>query len=531
MTTIVPSTAALADLDVDAVVIATATGDEGLLVAGGAADLDAALGGRLTQVLASLGATGKAGETVRFATLGTVPCATVLAVGLGPLATSSTPMSSTPIGTEALRRAAGVAVRSLAGTARVAVALAAAPGAVTSESVRAVAEGALLGTYSYDGLRTTSANGRPRPVEELTVLVDEQSLPTAEEELRRATVVTDAVTLVRDLVNTPPSHLSPALLADIAVERATAAGVTVEVLDEVTLAEGGFGGLLGVGQGSANPPRLVRLEWRGGGSERPALALVGKGITFDSGGLSLKPSTSMEWMKTDMAGAAAVLGTVIAAARLKLPITLTGWMPCAENMPSGDAIRPSDVLTLRGGTRVEVLNTDAEGRLVLADALVRANEESPDLIVDVATLTGAQIVALGHRTSGLMGRAAAVDAVASAAAAADESVWPMPLPPDLRKGLDSTVADIANVPPGGNRDGGMLVAAHFLASFVPEKVSWAHIDIAGPSWNGGEPYGHTPKGGTGMIVRTLVQLAQDRATTTASPGSATGSPAESPAEG
>jgi leucyl aminopeptidase len=260
-----------------------------------------------------------------------------------------------------------------------------------------------------------------------------------------------------------------------------------------------------------NPPRLVRLEWRGGGTAgAPALALVGKGITFDSGGLSLKPAASMEWMKTDMAGAASTLAAIIAAARLELPLTMTAWLPCAENMPSGEAIRPSDVLTLRNGKRVEVLNTDAEGRLVLGDALVRAAEESPELIVDVATLTGAQIVALGNRTTGLMGRDAAVAAVTDAAAVAGEAVWPMPMPPELRKGLDSAVADIANVAAGGNRDGGMLIAAHFLAAFVPEETAWAHLDIAGPSWNGGEPYGYTPKGATGAIVRTLIQLAEDR---------------------
>ncbi len=517
MTSIAPSSAALVDLKTDAVVIGTAVGENGLVVTGGAAEVDAALGGRLESVLAALGATGKAGETVRFATLGALPAATVLAVGLGPLASPSAPLSgpvagpvSGPVDTEVLRRAAGTALRALAGTGSVALTLAAAPGSITAESVRAVAEGALLGTYTFDRLRTTSAKGLPTPVGALTLLVDGTSLPLAQAEIDRAVVVAESVVLVRDLVNTPPSHLSPALLADVAVEQATAAGVTVEVLDEVALAEGGFGGIVGVGQGSVNPPRLIRLEWRGGG-ESPALALVGKGITFDSGGLSLKPPTAMEWMKTDMAGAAAVLATVVAAARLRLPVTVTGWMPCAENMPSGDAIRPSDVLTLRGGTRVEVLNTDAEGRLVLADALVRAAEEAPDLIVDIATLTGAQIVSLGQRTSAVIGRDGAVEAVTTAAAATGESVWPMPLPPELRKGLDSTVADIANVPPGGSRDGGMLVAAHFLAHFVPDEASWAHIDIAGPSWNGGQPYGHTPKGGTGVIVRTLLQLAEDLA--------------------
>ncbi|ONH28369.1 leucyl aminopeptidase [Pseudofrankia asymbiotica] len=513
MTSAVAAAAALKTLDVDAVVIGTAAGDDGPIPLGGSAELDAALGGRLAKVLADVGATGRAGDVVRFATLGAIQAGSVVAVGVGPLPAGGVG----ELEHEALRRAAGAATRALAGTARVATTLALAGGAATPESVRSVAEGALLGAYSFDVFRTTSAKGRPVPAEEVVVLVGEADAEMAAGAVEHALTVTDAVRLVRDLVNTPPGHLPPARLAEIAEQEATAAGLLVEVLDEKELADGGYGGLLGVGQGSTNPPRLVRLEWPGAGAAdgaEPApvaLALVGKGITFDSGGLSLKPPTSMEWMKTDMAGAASVLAALVAAARLRLPARVVGWLACAENMPSGTAIRPSDVLTLRGGTRVEVLNTDAEGRLVLGDALVRAGEEKPAMIVDVATLTGAQIVALGQRTTGLLGRDGAVDAVATAAKATGEAVWPMPMPPELRKGLDSTVADIANVPTNGSRDGGMLVAAHFLAAFAPADVPWAHLDIAGPSWNGGESYGHTPKAATGAITRTLIQLAEDRA--------------------
>ncbi|OHV36254.1 MULTISPECIES: leucyl aminopeptidase [Pseudofrankia] len=504
--------AALKTLDVDAVVIGTAAGDDGPVPLGGTAELDAALGGRLAKVLADVGATGRAGDVVRFATLGAIQAGSVVAVGVGPLPAGG----AAELDHEALRRAGGAATRALAGTARIATTLALAGGAATPESVRAAAEGALLGAYSFDVFRTTSAKGRPAPAEEVVVLVDEAD-PAISTAVEHAVTVTDAVRLVRDLVNTPPGHLPPARLAEIAEQEAATAGLLVEVLDERELADGGYGGLLGVGQGSTNPPRLVRLEWPGAGAAdgaEPApvaLALVGKGITFDSGGLSLKPPLSMEWMKTDMAGAASVLAALVAAARLRLPARVVGWLACAENMPSGTAIRPSDVLTLRGGTRVEVLNTDAEGRLVLGDALVRAAEEKPAMIVDVATLTGAQIVALGQRTTGLLGRDGAVEAVAAAARTSGEAVWPMPLPPELRKGLDSTVADIANVPANGSRDGGMLVAGHFLATFVPTDVPWAHLDIAGPSWNGGEPYGHTPKAATGAITRTLIQLAEDRA--------------------
>ena len=220
----------------------------------------------------------------------------------------------------------------------------------------------------------------------------------------------------------------------------------------------------------------------------------------------------MVTMKSDMAGAAATLGAVVAAAGLQLPIRVVGWLALAENMPSGSAIRPSDVLTIYGGKRVEVLNTDAEGRLVLADALVRAGEESPDVIVDIATLTGAQLVALGSRTAGLMGNDDGLrDKVVAAARTAGETVWPMPMPEELRRNLDSSVADIANVPTNGSRDGGMLTAAHFLSEFVPKGTPWAHLDIAGPSFHSGEAYGYVSRGGTAFATRTLVQLAADLA--------------------
>jgi len=252
----------------------------------------------------------------------------------------------------------------------------------------------------------------------------------------------------------------------------------------------------------------VRIAYRHPKAKR-TIALVGKGITFDSGGLSLKPAASMEWMKADMAGAAAVVAALSAIARLKLPINVTGWVPTAENMPSGSAIRPGDVLTMYGGKRVEVLNTDAEGRLILGDAIARASEEAPDLIVDTATLTGAQLVALGVRTAGVMANDDDLRSrVCDAAARAGELVWPMPLPAELRKSIDSDVADIVNT---GDRYGGMLVAGMFLKEFVGEGIPWAHIDIAGPSFNTNTPHGYTPKGATGVAVRTLVQFASDEA--------------------
>jgi leucyl aminopeptidase len=237
--------------------------------------------------------------------------------------------------------------------------------------------------------------------------------------------------------------------------------------------------------------------------------LVGKGVTFDSGGLSLKPADAMITMKCDMGGAAAVVAATRAIARLKLPIAVTTWAPMVENMPSGTAQRPSDVLKMYSGKTVEVLNTDAEGRLILADALARACEDSPDLLVDVATLTGAVVIALGHRTSAIMANDDELRAhVHGAAGRAGENMWPMPLPEELRAGLKSAVADIANV---GERFGGALSAGIFLKEFVADGVKWVHLDIAGTAFNESEPHGYTPKGGTGAAVRTLVQLAEDMA--------------------
>jgi leucyl aminopeptidase len=318
--------------------------------------------------------------------------------------------------------------------------------------------------------------------------------------------VTAGVATVRDLVNTPAGHLHPKDLADAAVRLATKSGLEVEVLDERALRRRGYGGILGVGQGSANPPRLVRIAYR---PARPTahLALVGKGITFDTGGLSIKPPLGMEWMKSDMGGAAAVIAATVAIAQLRVPLSVTTYAPLAENMPSGSATRPSDVLTMYGGRTVEVLNTDAEGRLVLADALVRAAEDEPDVVVDLATLTGAQLVALGTRVAGVMGNDDTTrDLFHRAASDAGEATWPMPLPEELRKGLDSQVADLTNHDPG--RMGGMLVGGLFLREFVADDLPWVHVDLAGPAFNKEDAYGYTPRGGTGYGVRTLVTLAE-----------------------
>jgi leucyl aminopeptidase len=484
-------------VEADAVVIGVTKQASGALPVPGTKDVDDALGGALAQTLATLGATGEPGEVTRIPSGGRLAAPLIAAVGLGAAAEGDAAVDP-----EVLRRAAGSAVRALlagrTGDMRIALALPASDPA----GVGAVALGGLLGGYAFRRYRTG-----PAPAASLTVLADAgDAAPAAQ----RAQVLADAVGLVRDLVNTGPSDLVPAMFADRAEQVAADTGLKVTVLNEDDLADGGYGGLIGVGQGSVHPPRLVRLEHAPEGAAR-TLVLAGKGITFDSGGLSLKPAKSMETMKSDMSGAAAVLGAMQAIAALDLPVRVVGYLAIAENMPGGSAQRPSDVLTIFGGTTVEVTNTDAEGRLVLADALAASAADSPDILIDVATLTGAQVVALGPLVAGVMANDDGLrDAVVDAAGRAGEAMWGMPLPAELAKGLESTVADLVNLPADG-RGGGMLVAGLFLQEFVPSGVRWAHLDIAGPAFNEGAPHGYTPKGGTGAATRTLVQIAQDLA--------------------
>ncbi len=483
----------------DVLVIGAAKGPKGPQLAAGNAAVDKAFGGRLAKTLTDLGFAGDEDEAVRVPTMGSLGATSVVVVGLG---------DPKKVTAETLRRAAGAGVRAAAGARRATTTLALSSAVDPAQALRAVAEGSLLGSYDFTKFRNASLAGRKEPVQAVTVAVPDPKSKPSNAAAKRAEIVADAVALARDLTNTPPGDLHPADLADVARTEGTKAGCTVDVMDEKALRKGKYGGILGVGQGSANPPRLIRMEWRHPRATR-TIAIVGKGVTFDSGGISIKPAASMEWMKSDMAGAAAVIAAMTAIARLGLAVNVTGWAPTAENMPSGAAIRPGDVLTMYGGKRVEILNTDAEGRLILGDAIVRASEEKPDLIVDAATLTGAQLVALGNRTAGVMSndddlRARIVDA----AGRAGELMWPMPLPAELRKSIDSDVADITNT---GDRYGGMLVGGVFLREFVGEGIPWAHLDVAGPAYNTVEAWGYTPKGGTGVPVRTFVQLAEDEA--------------------
>ncbi|MEU8776137.1 leucyl aminopeptidase [Streptomyces sp. NPDC048606] len=507
MTALTLSTAGAATLRADALVVGVAKGPKGLLVAAGAEAVDKAFDGKLSAVLDALGASGAEGEITKLPAPAGLKVPVVLAVGLG-----TAPEADESFDEEVLRRAAGSASRALHGTKKAAFALP----LDDASAVTAVAEGALLGAYAftaYQGGEKKAGNGKnsgpKQPLAEVALLGAKPRDKEHKAAAERATIVATEVNIARDLINTPPNDLTPEAFAAVASATAKENGIKVQILDEKALVKGGYGGIMGVGKGSENPPRLVKLTYTHAKAEK-SLAFVGKGITYDSGGISLKPAGHNETMKCDMAGAAAVFAAVVAAAKLGLRVNVTGWLALAENMPSGSATKPGDVLRMYSGKTVEVLNTDAEGRLVLGDALTKASEDNPDAIVDVATLTGAMVLALGDRTFGIMANDDAFrTSIHEIAEEVGESSWPMPLPEDLRKSMDSPTADIANM---GVRMGGGLVAGLFLREFVGEGITWAHLDIAGPAFHEGAPYGYTPKGGTGSAVRTLVRLAERTAT-------------------
>ncbi|MGW7251978.1 leucyl aminopeptidase [Streptomyces decoyicus] len=506
MTALTLSTSSAATVRADAVVVGVAKGAKGVVVAPGAEVVDKAFGGKLAAVLETLGASGAEGEVTKLPAADGLKAPVVLAVGLG-----EAPGKDDGYDNEALRRAAGSAARALTGSKKAGFALP----VEDAEAAAAVSEGALLGAYSFTAYRSNgngqNAKGgkkndaKSAPLAEVALLGTKPRDKEIKAAAERSQALAAEINRARDLINMPPNDLDPKAFAAEAQAAAKEFGLKVEVLDEKALKKGGYGGLLGVGQGAEAPPRLVRIAHTHAKATK-TLALVGKGITYDSGGISLKPAGHNETMKCDMSGAAAVFAAVVAAARLGLEVNVTGWLALAENMPSGSATRPGDVLTMYSGKTVEVLNTDAEGRLVLADALTRASEETPDAIVDVATLTGAMVLALGNRTFGIMANDDAFrTSVHEIAEEVGEQSWPMPMPSELRKGMDSPVADIANM---GERMGGGLVAGLFLKEFVGEGITWAHLDIAGPAFHEGAPWGYTPKGGTGSAVRTLVRLAE-----------------------
>jgi leucyl aminopeptidase len=476
----------------DAVVVGAWKTPRGVTLADGADDVGEAFGRSLGPLLSTLGFTGKSGEVARVPTGGTVASPLLVLVGMGEKPTDRAAEVL------AVRRAAGVAARSTANAASVAVSLPATdPGLV-----RNVLEGYLLGGYAFSRYQSKTPDKRAGTLTVLSPVARRQEAITAFEESQ---VVAEAVNAVRDWVNTPAGDLTPPAFADEIARAARGSKVKVTVLDDAELTALGCGGLLGVGGGSSAPPRLVELRYSPAGSVAH-LALVGKGITFDSGGLSIKTAAGMETMKCDMAGAATITQAALAIARLGLPLRVTAYACLAENMVSGSSMRPGDVLTIYGGKTVEVLNTDAEGRLVLADGLVRATEQEPDVIVDVATLTGHMMQALGNKVGAVFGSEEIVGPLVLAGRATGEKHWPMPIPQDVVDRVHgSKIADLAQH--DWTRWGGGLFAAAFLREFTGERP-WAHLDIAGPGFNKGAAVGHWTTGGTGFALTTLVDFAR-----------------------
>jgi leucyl aminopeptidase len=458
---------------------------------------DAALEGCLGRLAANREFTGKAATSRLVHTQGKLPAEQLLLVGLGKRDT---------LDLERLRQAAGNAVQALRGArvARFSSALQLA--GVLPEALEAVGTGALLGSYSFEWYKTKDREER-FSFEGMTLLLPQGSDPEpARARIEAVESLCQGVRLARDLVSQPGNVVTTGYLANTAREIAGRYGLVCRVYEQDELEQMGLHALVAVGKGSAEPPRLIVLEYHGPGAKGRPTVLVGKGITFDSGGISLKPGAGMEEMKTDMAGSAAVLGTLSAAAGLKLPVNLVGIIPTAENMPDGKAFRPGDVLTSLSGTTIEITNTDAEGRLVLCDALHFAQQYKPVAMIDLATLTGACIVALGHEASGLMGNDQRLaDALKRAGERSGERLWQLPIFEEYGENMKSDIADLKN---SGSRDAGASMAAWFLKQFVG-GTHWAHLDIAGTAWcDKARPY--CPKGATGVGVRLLIEFLRGR---------------------
>jgi leucyl aminopeptidase len=469
----------------DALIVGAFSGSGSFTLDETATQVDEAANGAISRYLTSSGFKGTAGELAVVPAGEAVTAEGIAVVGLG---------ARDKLDATTLRRASGAAARRLGDRTTLGVALHKnQPG-----SELAVAEGLLLGTYRFTTYKSDPKDSKVQRL--LFIDADERSL-------ERAAITAEATAWARDMINEPASTLTPAVLAKRTEELGVVAGFEVTIWDEGELASNGFGGLLGVASGSSNPPRFIQMRYSPSGA-KAKVALVGKGVTFDSGGLSLKDAANMETMKTDMGGAAAVIGAITAIAKLDLPVEVLAFVPTTENMPSGTAVRPGDVLKHYGGKTTEVLNTDAEGRLILADALVFASEQEPDAIVDVATLTGSIMVALGKKATGLFSNDDGLaHELEEAGAAAGERIWHMPLYDVYKKELESEVADLKNV---GSRWGGAIIAGLFLQEFVGENIPWAHLDIAGAA-RAEADYDENSKGGTGVAVRTLVNWVEGRA--------------------
>ena len=495
MTTLKVSDRIAAELKGDALVLVSVQTDQGAVLVPGHGMGDRTVA-HVESALLTLKAKGAADEVVKLVSVPGVAAAMVVVTGAG-----KAPVNGALDG-EAVRRAVGSATRQLSGLSAVVVV---APGAGLAEAT-ATAEGALFGAYT---VTTAAAGPASTPVKSLTVVSPAARDKGLRDAIKRAVALGKATTYTRDLVNRAPNDLYPETFAAEIKARSAGTGVKFSVLDESGLARGGFGGHLAVGGGSVRGPRLVTLRYvpAKANKQQKHIAFVGKGITFDSGGLAIKPTTSMTTMKCDMAGAAAVASAIFAIAELGMPVEVTAHLCLAENMLGSGAYRPNDVVTLRGGKTVEINNPDAEGRMVMADGLALASEKKPDLIIDIATLTGAAVAALGNRTAAVLSNDDELrQSVKDIADAAGEPLWPFPLLEDIRPALDSPVADLLQSGPPG-----VIFAGWFLGEFVGKgkngrPIPWAHLDIAGPAFNDKAPWGYTPKQGTGFGVRTLVEI-------------------------
>ena len=459
-----------------------------------------ALGADLMAVLADHRVLGKVGASFNVPSLGRLRAKAVLLVGVGPRAEADA---------RAVRRAA---LRIGGSAARFTTVASTLPqvGPSVSEAGHAFAEGLTLGAYRFDRYKRKpiddASKEKPKLSKVIALAASDRDRAPLREAVRRGQIYAEAANWARDLVNTPALDATPSFLAEEARKMAALYGLRYKVWKKPELKRGGFGGILGVGAGSVNEPRLIELTYKGAGSE-PPIGLTGKGVTFDSGGLSLKEAPQMEWMKADMGGAAAVLAAMRAVAQLKPAVNVVAAIPSAENLPGGSAIRPGDVLAHRGGKTSEVLNTDAEGRLILADALAFLAEKKPRVIIDAATLTGAAMIALGQDIWAVIGSdRRLIEDLLGAGLAEGEPGWELPLWAEYRRSIESTVADVKNT---GLRWGGAITAALFLKEFVGD-VPWAHLDVAGTAFmeQGGEFW---PKGATGSPARTFIRYIEDQA--------------------
>jgi len=463
---------------------------------GDTAAVDKALDGAISQLISQGEIKGKLNEVTVVHSLGKLPASRVVVAGLGkPAELTANKVRGAVAETCRWLRPKGVAtVATIAQGAGV-------KGISLKRSAQAVTEGALLGLYSFRKHKTKE-NDKLGEIKHLLIAGSDRAKLPLEEGSHKGRVLAEATNLARDMVNEPANYMTPSHMAEKAKKLAKSHGLEISVLEREQMKEMKMGALLGVAQGSRQPPKFIVLHYKGGGSAETRVALIGKGITFDSGGISIKPSEKLEDMKGDMAGGAAVLAAITAIARLKPEINVTAIIPATENLPDGNALKPGDILTAMNGKTIEIISTDAEGRLILADALGYARKLGAKFIVDAATLTGACVVALGKVCTGAFtNNQELVDKVISAGNEAGELVWQMPMYDEYKEQNKSDVADIKNV---GGRAAGAITAAKFLAEFA-DNIPWVHLDIAGTSMSDKERADQV-KGATGVPVRTLVNL-------------------------